>query len=146
MDLKFTVRAKIQRPVAAVFDAVQSPEKLSQYFTTGSASGPLVKGTTVMWSFADYPGAFPVMVRNVVVNELIELAWQAADGDYHTVVEMGFEALDEHSTLVSIAESGWRETPEGLKSSYGNCEGWMNMLCCLKAWIEHGINLREGFY
>jgi hypothetical protein len=24
--------------------------------------------------------------------------------------------------------------------------GLMNMLCCLKAYVEHGINLREGFF
>ena len=47
---------------------------------------------------------------------------------------------------MTINERGWRTDEEGLKSSYGNCEGWTQMLCSLKAWIEHGINLREGFY
>lgn len=27
---------------------------------------------------------------------------------------------------------------------YGNCGGWMHMMCCLKAHIEYGINLRTG--
>ena len=45
-----------------------------------------------------------------------------------------------------IEEGGWRETPTGLKASYGNCMGWSQMLCALKAWIEHGINLRDGMY
>jgi hypothetical protein len=28
----------------------------------------------------------------------------------------------------------------------GNCEGWTGMLCAMKVWLEHDINLREGFY
>ena len=146
MELKFKVRAKIQRPVAEVFEAVQKPEKLSRYFTTGGASAPLAEGATVMWSFADFPGSFPVKVRKVVPNELISFEWEASDGGYNTVVEMRFEALDKRNTLVTISESGWKDTPKGLESSYGNCEGWTSMACCLKAFLEHGINLREGFY
>ena len=59
---------------------------------------------------------------------------------------MEFEQLDDGRTLVTIAEAGWRETEAGLKSCIGNTEGWTGMLCALKVWIEHGINLREGFY
>jgi uncharacterized protein YndB with AHSA1/START domain len=88
----------------------------------------------------------PVDVKKVVPNALIVLEWASADGGYNTRVEMTFEAIDKNTTLVTIAESGWRETQEGLTSSYGNCQGWTQMLCCLKAFAEHGINLREGAY
>jgi len=27
-----------------------------------------------------------------------------------------------------------------------NSQGWMNMACCLKAWLEYGINLRKGMF
>ena len=70
-----------------------------------------------------------------------------AQAGYKTTVTMTFEPLDGGKrTLVSIAEEGWRETPTGLKASYGNCQGWAQMQCALKAWVEHGINLREGMY
>ncbi len=46
----------------------------------------------------------------------------------------------------TISERGWRETPGALNASYGNCHGWTQMLCSLKANLEHGINLREGMY
>ncbi len=59
---------------------------------------------------------------------------------------MTFEPLDDGRTLVRISEEGWSSTPEGLKASYGNCEGWTGMLCAMKVWLEHGLNLREGFY
>lgn len=146
MELKFTVSAKIQRPRSEVFDAVYNPKKLSKYFTTGGASAPLNPGTTVTWSFHDYPGEFTVHVKDVVPNERIVFTWEVEGGGYDTRVEMKFESLDERSTLLTITESGWKEDPLGLKSSYGNCHGWTQMSCSLKVFLEHGINLREGFY
>jgi len=140
MQLKFKVQARIQKPVAEVFDAVYNPKKLSSYFTTGGASAPLDPGTTVTWDFADFPGAFPVHVKEVEKNRLIAFEWDKQR------VEMTFEALDDNNTLVSISEGTWPETQKGLYQSYGNCHGWTQMSCALKAWIEHGINLREGFY
>lgn len=146
MDLKFQVYAKVAKPVSEVFDAVYNPKKLSGYFTTGGASAPLDAGTTVTWDFADFPGAFPVYVRKVERNRFIELEWKAGDGDYLTQVRMEFEALDDKSTLVRIAESGWKKTPEGLKSSYGNCMGWSQMVLALKVYVEQGVNLRAFLY
>jgi uncharacterized protein YndB with AHSA1/START domain len=158
MELRFQVQAKINKPRSEVFDAIVSPKKLSEYFTTGGASGPLREGTSVIWRFADFPGDIPVSVKKVVPDELIVLEWEASEYEewkghelppaagYNTRVEMVFEALNPESTLVRISESGWRETQKGLNSSYGNCQGWMHMACCLKAWMEHGINLRDGFF
>jgi len=146
MELKFQVQGKIKKPVTEVFDAVYNPKKLSGYFTTGGASGPLDEGKTVTWDFADFPGAFPVHVKKVVPGQLIVLEWKAGAGDYNTRVEMIFEALDPDSTLVKIGESGWKATQEALDDSYGNCQGWMQMLCCLKVYLENGIILREFFF
>ncbi len=156
MTLTFTVAARIARAVAEVFEAVVDPAELSRYFTTGGASGRLEAGATVHWAFHDFPGAFPVDVVAVEPNRQIVLRWEASDGTaaeggaapapYQTTVTMTFEALDDGRTLVSITEEGWRETEAGLKASYGNCQGWTQMTCALKAWLEHGINLREGMF
>ena len=130
-----------------------------QPLTTGGAQGRLETGATVTWDFHDFPGAFPVWVIEVVPDEKIVLEWQASEGeapnvdggelketDYRTRVTMSFKALDDGRTLVEIAEEGWRENQGALSASYGNCQGWSQMLCALKAWAEHGINLREGMY
>ncbi len=159
MELKFRVAARIAKPVHEVFEAVVDPRQLSSYFTTGGAKGRLETGATVTWDFHDYPGAFPVRVIEVVPDQRIVLEWQAAEGeppnvegggvtdvDYNTTVTMTFKALEDGRTLVEIAEEGWRETQGALDASYGNCQGWSQMLCALKAWLEHGINLREGMY
>lgn len=159
MELKFEVSARIARPVAEVFEAVADPAKLSGYFTTGGAKGRLATGATVTWDFADFPGAFPVEVVEVEQNRRIVLRWEANEGapsdgeaavtagaGYSTTVTMSFTPLDDGRTLVTIAEEGWRPTPTGLAASYGNCQGWSQMLVAMKAWVEHGINLREGMY
>lgn len=148
MDLTFKVSAHISKPVAEVFEAVVDPAKLSGYFTTGGAKGRLETGATVTWDFADFPGAFPVQVVEVVPQKKIVLRWDAdEEGEtYQTTVTMDFEALEDGRTLVSISEAGWKLTEAGLKASYGNCQGWAQMQCALKAYLEHGINLREGMY
>ena len=118
MELKFTVHTKIQKPVAEVFDGVYNPSKLSQYFTTGGASGPLDEGTTAYWSFADFPGpAAPVRVKQVTPNRLIAFEWGGENDMPLCRVEVKFEPLGENETLVSITESGWPETPKGLHDS-----------------------------
>jgi uncharacterized protein YndB with AHSA1/START domain len=85
-------------------------------------------------------------VKKVVPNELIEFEWAAGDGVYDTHVEMRFEPLGAEETLISISEGNWKENQKGLNSSYGNCYGWMNMSCCLKAYLQYGINLRKDFF
>src|SRR4051794_16728266 len=152
MDLTFTVAARIAKPVAEVFEAIVNPAQLSRYFTTGGAKGRLEAGATVTWDFHDFPGAFPVQVIEVEQDSKIVLHWDAADGTpeqggpYQTTVTMTFQALEDGRTRVSISETGWRDTVAGQKASYGNCEGWTGMLCALKVYLEHNINLREGFY
>lgn len=157
MELRFSVAARIAKPVSEVFEAMADPKQLSRYFTTGGAKGRLETGATVFWEFHDYPGAFPVDVVEVEKNRLIVLRWEANEGvpagddpivnaGYKTEVTIRFESLQDGRTLVSISERGWRETQAGLKASYGNCQGWMQMLCALKAFLEYGINLREGMF
>lgn len=154
MDLKFSVAGRIAKPIDQVFEAVVNPEHLSQFFTTGGAKGRLETGAVVTWDFHDFPGAYPVRVVEVERDKRIVLRWDAAEnaaapdatGKRETTVTMTFEPLEDGRTLVRISEEGWSETPEGLKASYGNCEGWTGMLCAMKVWLEHGLNLREGFY
>jgi uncharacterized protein YndB with AHSA1/START domain len=156
MDLQFQVSIRIARPVHDVFEAVADPDQLSRYFTTGGAKGRMDTGATVMWDFHDFPGAFPVEVVEVEQDRKIVFRWQANEGvsdgapldsvDYKTEVTMMFEPLDDGRTLISVTEHGWRETQTGLNGSYGNCMGWTQMICALKAWLEHGINLREGAF
>jgi uncharacterized protein YndB with AHSA1/START domain len=157
MELAFTVSARIGRDVHEVYEAVVDPAILSRYFTTGGAQGRIETGATVTWDFHDFPGAFPVEIAEAQQDRRIVLRWAANEGPpdegqptdaagYQTTVTMDFAPLGDGRTLVSIGESGWNETAAGLRASYGNCQGWTQMLCAMKAWLEHGINLREGMF
>ncbi|MGO2140727.1 MAG: SRPBCC domain-containing protein [Leucobacter sp.] len=158
-ELNFTVSGRVARPRAEVYEAVADPATLSKYFTTGGAVGRLEAGRSVQWDFADFPGAFPVTVVAAEAPSRIEIRWAGeatadgadgadrADGAGDTTVVFEFEPVDDDTrTLVKITERSWQATEAGTRAAFGNCEGWTGMLAALKAWVEHGINLREGFY
>ena len=65
----------------------------------------------------------------------------------HASLTFELESIDDDArTLVTITETSWLATPEGATAAFGNCEGWTGMLAALKAWLEHGVVLRDGFY
>jgi uncharacterized protein YndB with AHSA1/START domain len=146
MARNYTVSTRISKPVADVFDAIVSSDKLANYFAKGS--GDLIEGTTVTWHWEGY-GDAPVVVKKVVENELIELVldskeWKKTqDESYEVSIIFEFESLDDGATMLSISEAGWKTDADGLKASHDNCGGWQHMAVCLKAWIEHGIDLRQ---
>ena len=145
MARNYTVQTKILRPVTEVFSAIVSGERLKRYFVDGT-TGDLVEGERVVWQW-DHYGENPVVVKKIVDNKLIELAIDSKDWDktkneaYEVRVIFEFEALPD-GTMLSISEQGWKTDAEGLKASHDNCGGWTHMATCLKAYIEHGIDLR----
>lgn len=150
-SLQFTVFGFMAKPPAEVYEAVADPAILSRFFTTGGAEGRAESGATVRWDFADFPGAFPVEVLEARAPELIRLRWggdpEATVEPAGTEVTFEFNAIDGGSrTEVRVTERSWRPTKAGAAGAFGNCMGWTGMLAALKAWLEHGINLREGFY
>jgi len=149
-QLSFTVSGFISKSVTQVYDAVADPVQLSSYFTTGGAQGRLEPGNDVTWDFHDFPGAFPVQVIETEYPSKIVVQWGAVEGtaeDNLTTVTFEFTSMDDGTrTKVVITEAGWEASPEGIKAAFGNCEGWTGMLAAMKAWLEYGINLRDGFY
>jgi uncharacterized protein YndB with AHSA1/START domain len=147
MARNYTVQTRILRPVADVFDAIVSSDRLCNYFTN-QASGDLVEGTEIRWRWDHYDIELPVVIDKIISNELIELTldskvWKKTLSESYPVkVIFEFEALDDGSTMLSISEDGWKTDADGLKGSHDNCGGWTHMAMCLKGWIEHGIDLR----
>lgn len=148
--LSFTVSGHISKTCHEVYEAVANPDQLSCYFTTGGAKGRLEVGTEVTWDFHDFPGRFPVQVIQNIQDKKIVIKWAgewAAADDGMNTVTFEFQPIAEATrTKVKITEAGWLSTPQGLAGALGNCEGWTGMLAAMKIWLEHGINLREGFY
>ncbi len=147
---EFTVWVHVSAPPADVYEAVADPDKLSGYFTTGGAKGRAETGATVTWEFADFPGPFDVEIDEAAPPTRLSFRWDANEegaDPFKTTVTFVFEPVDGGKrTKVSVTESGWHDTDAGQKAAYGNCMGWSQMLMAMKAWVEHGINLREGAY
>lgn len=147
MSLKAEVKVCIQKPLEEVFDALYNPEKLMGFFTTKQASAKLDEGTTVTWEFADHPGPFPVKVLKSEKNKQIILGWEAGENaGYNTTTTFTYSELNSSNTLVHIVEEGWKDETNELPQIIGNAQGWMHMACCMKAYLEYGINLRKGFF
>ncbi|WP_149202170.1 SRPBCC family protein [Actinotalea subterranea] len=149
-ELRFTVSGRVRRPIDQVYEAIVDPDQLSRYFATGGARGRLEAGAVVTWDFQESPGGFPVDVVEAEPPRRIVIRWagdHVTGDDGRTTTTFELEPIDDGArTLVTITESSWQASEAGAKSAFDNCEGWTGMLAALKAWLEHGINLRDGFY
>ena len=134
------VQQLIARPVKDVFAAVVEPREMSQYFIS-RGSGPIKAGQRIEWEFADVGRSFSIDVKEADPNHRIVFTWPASGP--LTKVTMRFQAQHEE-TLVAIHEESWAMDDEGVRRALGQTRGWTDFLCCLKAYLEHGINLRRG--
>ncbi len=135
--MKFSVSAHVPRPVEEVFDHIVEPGLLSSYFTS-EASGPLVVGAKVKWSWPDGQSE-TVDVESVETNRSVVFTWKAFKVDTRTRVSIALSS-EENGTRVTITEEGWKDGE--FESAFEHCAGWEHMLLCLKARMAFGIDLR----
>ena len=146
MEHTYTISTAINRPAHDVFEALLDPQKLVHYFAD-RVSGRLEPGARITWSWSEW-GDYPVVVDEVIPDRRIVLRldtvdWKKSKSDaYDITVTIELESLDSGRTMLRISESGWKRDADGLRGSYDNCGGWQHMALCLKAWIEHDIDLR----
>lgn len=134
----------ILKPAHDVFEAIVDPARMSQYFISKS-NGRMEEGATLSWSFPEFEGAFPVRVGTVRKDEYVSFHWDSEDGR-ELLVEITLTPSTNNSTVVTVTEKGMPNNEAGLTWLKGNTEGWANFLACLKAYVEHGINLRKGAF
>ena len=145
-DLDFTVWAIMDAQPQKSFDAVVDPAQLSQHFTMAGAQGAMQTGATVTWEFADFPGPFDIEVIEADPPRLLVFDWGHPSGEGSNRVTFRFEPVDQGRCKVSVTETGWTADKNGLQAVYGNCMGWTHMLASMKAWLDHGIQLRPGMF
>jgi uncharacterized protein YndB with AHSA1/START domain len=141
MDIDVNVRERILKPVGDVFAAIVDPAKMTNYFISG-ASGPLRPNTRVQWEFADVSAKVPVDVIEVDENRTVMFDWDPCGS--RTRVTIRLTADDDNTTVVAINEATFPFDQEGVKRALGQNAGWTYTLCCLKAYLQFGINLRLG--
>ncbi|MFZ3368701.1 MAG: SRPBCC domain-containing protein [Candidatus Sulfotelmatobacter sp.] len=140
MDFEVNVRERILKPVNEVFDAVVDPKKMSNYFISG-ASGPIKVGR-VEWEFGDVGAKVPIDVLEVEDDRKIVLESSALGPRIRTTIQFAPDGPD--ATVVTITESTFPLTEEGVKRALGQNAAWTHTLCGLKAYVQFGINLRTG--
>jgi uncharacterized protein YndB with AHSA1/START domain len=139
------IRAKVQmgilRSAIEIFDAIIDPEKMSKYFISGS-TGRMESGKTLTWTWEDFEGEHEVKIGKIEKDKVVSFEWNGSG--VNCVVVITLEPKGENQTLVKITESEWPADYKGANQCMGQVEGWTNFLCCLKAYLEYGINLRAG--
>jgi uncharacterized protein YndB with AHSA1/START domain len=141
------ISAKVQmgilKPEREIFEAIVNPELMSKYFISAS-TGKMESGKTLTWTWPDFDGEIQIKVGKVEKDKVVSFEWNGSGTN--CVVVITLEAKTENKTLVIINESEWPADYKGAKQCMGQVEGWTNFLCCLKAYLEYGINLRVGAY
>lgn len=138
--IKFTVAVRINKPIEEVFKAFTDNEIISKYFVT-SASAPIkAVGDKITWSWGEHKT--DITITEYVENKRVAFTWPGYKVDYDTNVFFEFQIVDD-KTRVVVTEEGWRDDEAGINSSLMNNAGWKDMLLCMKAWVLHGIDLRQ---
>lgn len=140
-NLTVNTQTGILKSAHDVFEAIVDPEKMSGYFIT-SGSGRMEAGKTIKWIWEDYGAEHDIKVQKIELDKFISFKWSASGVE--TLVEIKLESNGEKQTLVKVKEIEWPPDEEGVARCLGQTQGWVNMLCCLKAYVEHNINLRLG--
>jgi uncharacterized protein YndB with AHSA1/START domain len=140
MRLESNATIQIQKPIEEVFEGIVNPAKMTNYFISES-SGRLESGKEVIWKFPEFADKFPVTEIKIEANRSISFVW-----DPETVVNITLEKLSDNSTIVRVNENGKELNEDNLKWVLENTEGWANFLACMKAFLEHGIQLRKGAF
>ena len=143
-QLEIKTGIQISKSKAEVFDAITDPEKMSNYFISES-TGKLEEGKSVTWKFPEFEGEVLIEIKRLIPEEFISFEWEGAKAKKLLVTISLTEMLDK-STLVKVTEGKLANDKVGIQWFGGNTEGWANFLACLKAYLEHGINLRKGAF
>jgi uncharacterized protein YndB with AHSA1/START domain len=129
---------RIRRPPSEVFEAFVDPAVTTRFWFTNS-TGKLVAGAHVRWDWDMYDVSTEISVREIEENRRIVIEW--GDGDETTTVEFRLVPWDE-DTYVQVTESGFSGDGDQIVARIADStSGFTNVLCALKALLEHDIDL-----
>jgi uncharacterized protein YndB with AHSA1/START domain len=137
--LQVKTQLKIAKPARLVFEAIVNPEEMSHYFIS-SGTRRMQSGSSVQWKF-EKGGAVDVRVEHAEPDRPVSFFWSAS-GIEKTLVAIELVPVDDGGTLDKISESEWPPDEKGIARCVKQTQGWMHFLCCMKAYLQYGINLR----
>lgn len=138
--LEIKAALQIQKPANEVFEAIVDAQKMANYFISES-TGRMEEGKTLTWRFPEFDMDVPVRVGRIEKDSIITFYWDNEGQELKVQITLTPIGTN---TVVSITEGTMENNEKGINWLKGNTEGWANFLACLKAYLEHGINLRKG--
>lgn len=141
MKLKIKAALQIQKSKEEIFESLVNPQKMSHFFISES-TGRLEEGKEIIWKWPEFP-EHKSIINNIKIepNKLVSFVWDA-----DTKVTIRLDEQADKSVVVRITEEEKELNENNLKWFGNNTEGWANFLACMKAYLEHGINLRLGAF
>ncbi|HEX8433802.1 SRPBCC family protein [Archangium sp.] len=134
------VQMMIRKPVAEVFRAFVDPTVTTRFWFTRS-TGRLESGKTVRWDWEMYGASAEVRVDALEPDKRILVEW-SGNGRSSTI-EWAFDSRPDGTTLVRIENRHFTGTEDEVVAQALDATGGFSLvLAGLKAFLEHGIDLR----
>jgi uncharacterized protein YndB with AHSA1/START domain len=126
----------VRKPIEEVFESFINPEITSKFWFT-KGSGRLETGKHIRWDWEMYGVWDDIIVKSIEKNKQILI--ESSDG---TLVEWIFTPRAVGETFVTIIQSGYAGSgDEIINHAIDSMGGYTMVLCGLKAYLEHNIEL-----
>ena len=133
-DLDIVTKIQVNVPKENVFEAFVNPNQIGGFWFC-SSSARWEQGKTITLCYEEYNAELNIQIEEIKKNKSIEFIW----GDHP--VKIQFEGVDD-STVVTTIEKDF--DAQDVEQLLGQKEGWVYMLSCLKAYLEHNVSIRAA--
>ncbi|HLR20100.1 MAG TPA: SRPBCC domain-containing protein [Staphylococcus sp.] len=123
---------QINVPKEEVFEAFVNPDQINGFWFS-SSSERWESGKTITLRYEEYNAEIEIRIESIKENNLIKFTW----GEQSVVIQFENEG---QTTIVTTVEKDLEDTDT--ERLLAQKEGWVYMLSCLKAYIEHGVKIR----
>ncbi|MCE7785584.1 SRPBCC domain-containing protein [Staphylococcus xylosus] len=132
MDI--VTKMQVNVPKENVFEAFVNPNQIGGFWFS-SSSERWEQGKTITLCYEEYNAELEVQIKSIEENKSIEFIW----GNHPVTIQ--FEGIGE-STVVTTIEKDF--DTQDVEQLLGQKEGWVYMLSCLKAYLEHNVSIRAA--
>ncbi len=133
-NLDIVTKMQVNVPKENVFEAFVNPNQIGGFWFS-SSSERWEQGKTITLCYEEYNAELEVQINSIEDNKSIEFIW----GNHPVTIE--FEGIGE-STVVTTIEKDF--DTQDVAQLLGQKEGWVYMLSCLKAYLEHNVSIRAA--
>ncbi|MCB9450978.1 MAG: SRPBCC domain-containing protein [Anaerolineaceae bacterium] len=150
---QFTRRIFIQAEIERVFRAWAVPAEIIQWFVAQAdhtapdgahrpADTIAIPGDAYAWRWHQDAATQGEILR-IVENTLLQFTFGKNNNGEPIIVTVTFQQNGDE-TIVELRQDNITDTPTDRVSWHLSCNlGWSFFMTNLKAWLEHGIDLRE---